>query len=38
MLKKIISGGQTGKDRGASNVALVAGILCGGWCSKGCKS
>jgi len=32
---KIISGGQTGVDRGALDAALAAGIPCGGWCPKG---
>jgi Circularly permutated YpsA SLOG family len=31
-LQKIISGGQTGVDRGALDAALVAGFECGGWC------
>ena len=31
-LKKIVSGGQTGVDRGALDAALVAGFACGGWC------
>jgi hypothetical protein len=31
-LGKIISGGQTGVDRGALDAALVAGFACGGWC------
>jgi hypothetical protein len=34
-LKKIISGGQTGVDRAALDVALSLGICCGGWCPKG---
>ena len=29
---KIVSGGQTGADRGALDAALAAGVLCGGWC------
>jgi hypothetical protein len=32
---KIISGGQTGVDRAALDVALQLGIACGGWCPKG---
>lgn len=35
MLEKIISGGQTGVDRAALDVALELGIPCGGWCPKG---
>ena len=35
MLKKIISGGQTGVDRGALDAALKHGIDCGGWCPEG---
>lgn len=35
MSLKIISGGQTGVDRGALDAALQAGIPCGGWCPKG---
>jgi hypothetical protein len=35
MLKRIISGGQTGVDRAALDVALELGIPCGGWCPKG---
>ena len=35
MLRKIISGGQTGVDRAALDVALEHGIPCGGWCPKG---
>jgi hypothetical protein len=31
---KIISGGQTGVDRGALDAAMAAGIACGGWCPK----
>jgi Circularly permutated YpsA SLOG family len=31
-LIRIISGGQTGVDRGALDAALVAGFACGGWC------
>ena len=31
---KIISGGQTGVDRGALDAAIAADIPCGGWCPK----
>lgn len=34
-LQKIISGGQTGVDRAALDVALAKGIPCGGWCPRG---
>jgi len=32
---KIVSGGQTGVDRAALDVALRHGIECGGWCPAG---
>lgn len=32
---KIISGGQTGVDRGALDAALSTGYECGGWCPRG---
>jgi hypothetical protein len=35
MLKKVISGGQTGADRGGLDAALKLGIPIGGWCPKG---
>src|SRR5688572_16678238 len=35
---KIISGGQTGVDRAALDVALELGLPCGGWCPKGRKA
>lgn len=35
MLKKIVSGGQTGVDRGALDAALALGFPCGGWCPRG---
>ena len=31
----IVSGGQTGVDRGALDAALAAGCACGGWCPQG---
>jgi len=34
-IQKIISGGQTGVDRAALDVALQRGIPCGGWCPAG---
>ncbi|MFH1548783.1 MAG: putative molybdenum carrier protein [Candidatus Omnitrophota bacterium] len=34
-LKKIVSGGQTGVDRAALDVALKCKIVCGGWCPNG---
>ncbi len=36
--KKIISGGQTGVDRAALDVARELKIPCGGWCPKGRKA
>jgi len=38
MLEKIISGGQTGVDRAALDVALDNGIPHGGWCPRGRKA
>jgi hypothetical protein len=38
MIRKIISGGQTGVDRAALDVALKLGIECGGWCPRGRKA
>jgi predicted Rossmann fold nucleotide-binding protein DprA/Smf involved in DNA uptake len=32
---KIVSGGQTGVDRAALDVAMQHGMACGGWCPKG---
>ena len=34
-LARIVSGGQTGVDRAALDVALALGFECGGWCPKG---
>lgn len=38
MLKKIVSGGQTGVDRGALDGALELDFEVGGWCPKGRKA
>jgi hypothetical protein len=35
VISKIVSGGQTGVDRAALDVALELDIPCGGWCPKG---
>ena len=35
MLKKIISGGQTGVDRAALDAAMNNGFACGGYCPQG---
>jgi hypothetical protein len=35
MIERIISGGQTGADRAALDVAIKLGISCGGWIPKG---
>ena len=37
-IKQLISGGQTGVDRAALDVALEFGIRCGGWCPRGRKA
>ena len=37
-LQKIVSGGQSGVDRAALDVALALGVPCGGWCPKGRKA
>lgn len=34
-VEQVISGGQTGVDRAALDVAMRLGIACGGWCPKG---
>jgi hypothetical protein len=34
-LPKLVSGGQTGVDRAALDVALDLGLDCGGWCPRG---
>ena len=38
MFTRIVSGGQTGVDRAALDVALEKGMACGGWCPKGRKA
>ena len=38
MVEKIVSGGQSGVDRAALDVALELGLPCGGWCPKGRKA
>ena len=38
MIEKIISGGQTGADRAALDVAIELGIPHGGWIPKGRKT
>jgi Circularly permutated YpsA SLOG family len=35
LLERIVSGGQTGVDRGALDAALGFGFPCGGWCPMG---
>ncbi len=35
---RIVSGGQTGVDRAALDVALELGLPCGGWCPRGRKA
>jgi len=34
-IDKVVSGGQTGVDRAALDVALELGLPCGGWCPRG---
>jgi Circularly permutated YpsA SLOG family len=34
-LRKIVSGGQTGVDRAALDVAIALNLACGGWCPRG---
>jgi len=36
MIKKIISGGQTGADQGGLEAGIIFGIETGGWIPKGC--
>ncbi len=35
VVERIVSGGQSGVDRAALDVALALGYACGGWCPKG---
>src|SRR5690606_9198142 len=35
LLRKIVSGGQTGVDRAALDAAMRHGVPCGGWCPRG---
>jgi len=35
IVQKVVSGGQTGVDRAALDVALELGLPCGGWCPRG---
>ena len=35
---RLVSGGQTGVDRAALDVALARGLPCGGWCPRGRKA
>ena len=37
-VRKVVSGGQTGADRAALDVAIELGMPCGGWCPKGRKA
>ncbi len=34
-IRRIVSGGQTGVDRGALDAAIAAGVAHGGWCPRG---
>ena len=38
MLRKVVSGGQTGVDRAALDAAMALGIEVGGWCPRGRKA
>ncbi|WP_456425320.1 putative molybdenum carrier protein [Rhodocaloribacter sp.] len=35
MIRKVVSGGQTGVDRAALDAAMAAGLPVGGWCPRG---
>jgi hypothetical protein len=34
VIERVVSGGQTGVDRAALDVALALGLPCGGWCPR----
>src|SRR5690349_1412053 len=38
MIRRLVSGGQSGVDRAALDTALALGIDCGGWCPRGRKA
>jgi len=38
MFAQVVSGGQTGVDRAALDVASELGLPCGGWCPQGRKA
>lgn len=38
VMRRVVSGGQTGVDRAALDAALALGIPCGGWCPRGRRS
>jgi len=38
VVEKVVSGGKTGADQAALDVALELNIPCGGWCPKGRKA
>jgi hypothetical protein len=38
VIRRIVSGGQTGADRAALDAALRSGLPCGGWCPRGRKA
>ena len=35
VVRRLVSGGQTGVDRAALDAAMALGIPCGGWCPRG---
>jgi hypothetical protein len=38
VVRRLVSGGQTGVDRAALDAAMALGIPCGGWCPRGRRS